>query len=401
MIFTPSRTNVTPTWLIGRCVTVTGRLPGRTVHAEGWYGGGHRVTRLIMIALLTLLAAACSPTADSSADVSSSPGASPAIASPTDAQSAPATPQQAALAAYRDYLDASVDALADRDADAGSLESTSDGAALRLARRRVRANRRDGVAVTGVLEPSATAADVQIDAGQDGASVGDCVLNGLEQVSAQDPDEVINKATGWRQPVRAELRRRGAGWIVTSVDVPLKDGSGNVPPPPDDPPFLRGPAQGPAPPSCVPDPIAEDAAAAVVAFHDALNSALGLGRTGPADPDRTALADVAAEPQLSTAVDFLAKLADQDQAFRGEPSSHDPWAVSTLEFDTAVIVYDCVTVGANGLADADAGEPASENPDAGSYRLDGVDLVLDDGDWKVAGISVIEEGLDECTSSAQ
>lgn len=104
---------------------------------------------------------------------------------------------------------------------------------------------------------------------------------------------------------------------------------------------------------------------------------------------------------MSTAVDFLAKLADQDQAFRGEPSSHDPWAVSTLEFDTAVIVYDCVTVGANGLADADAGEPASENPDAGSYRLDGVDLVLDDGDWKVAGISVIEEGLDECTSSAQ
>jgi hypothetical protein len=64
-----------------------------------------------------------------------------------------------------------------------------------------------------------------------------------------------------------------------------------------------------------------------------------------------------------------------------------------------VVVYDCVSVGANGLADAIATEPADTNADAGAHRLDAAEVIASDGEWKVEAWAPLEEGLEECTSS--
>jgi len=355
-----------------------------------------RAGAVVLLAVVTACTGADS--ADPGQPTSAGAGASsPDAVAQTPVASEPSTPQQAALAAYERYTASTVEALSSGDAAAGRLAAVAGDQALANAQRRLRANRRDEVVVTGTLTPSATVADVRFD-GDRTARVSDCVLNGLEQVAADDRDRVVTAATGWRQPVEATVEHTDEGWVVTRVRVPLRDGSGRVPPPPDDPPYLRGPAQGPAPPSCVPDDLAADAVAAYEAFHKAYDAALGMGRTGPADPDLSALAETAMEPQLSTARTFIRSLADEDKAVRGQPSSRDPWAVSAFETDDKVVVYDCVTVGANGIVDADEVSPAETNADAGTHRLDGGDVVRTDGSWKVSGWSVIEEGLEQCTS---
>ncbi len=356
------------------------------------------VLRLTVFVMAIVIAAACTSGA--------APTAAPTMASPQP-PSAPSasptltTPQEAALAAYEQYLAATLDAMSAGDTDAATLDAVADGQALRHARRRLRANRRDGVVVTGTLESSATVADVEVDGGQSSATVTDCVLNGLEQVAADDPDDLVSEATGWRQPVTATVELRDGAPIVTTFKVPLRDGSGSVPPPPDDPPYLRGPAQGPAPPSCVPPDLAQEAVAAYEAFRDAYDAALGLGRSGPADPDLAALADTAVDPQLSAARDFISSLAEQGRTFRGERDLLDPWAISARQSDQKVVIFDCVTVGSYGASDATASDPVKRNADSGTQRLDGADVLFADGLWKVSGVSVLEEGLEECTSPAR
>jgi len=321
------------------------------------------------------------------------------LSEPAPTSSALASPQHAALAAYEEYMAATVEALSSGEAEVGGLSSVADGQALAQARRRLRANRRDDVVVTGALASSATVADVRFN-GERTARLSDCVLNGLEQVAADDQDRVVTAATGWRQPVEATIERRDGNWVVTRIKVPLRDGSGAVPPPPDDPPYLRGPAQGPAPPSCVPANLARQAVFAYEAFRDAYDAALGIGRTGPARPDLPALAKTAVDPQLSGVRDFAESLAADGQAFRGDPDEHDLWAVSTNDSDHRVVVYDCVTIGTYGLADVGATETVP-NSDAGSRRLDAAGVVRHGDSWKVAGVSTLEEGLDECTSPAR
>ncbi|MBW3603683.1 MAG: hypothetical protein KY460_02035 [Actinobacteria bacterium] len=354
--------------------------------------------RLALLVAVVVIAAACTSGASQVVAPTPSDRVSPLPSVPPVATSAPATPRQAALDAYERYLSTTVDAMSEGRADDGQLTAVASDQALEHARRRLRANREDDVVVSGGLVPSATTADVEIDGDGSVATVSDCVLNDLEQVAADDPDRVITERTGWRQPVTATVEQRDGEWIVSNLKVPLRDGSGSVPPPPDDPPFLRGPAQGPAPPSCVPDDLAQQAVAAYEAFREAYDTALGLGRTGPADPDLPALAATAVDPQLSAAREFASELAAEGKAFRGEPSSRDPWAISTLDSDESVFVYDCVTVGANAMVDANLDAPASPNSDAGTYRLDAADVVHRGGKWRVASVSVIEERLNECTS---
>jgi hypothetical protein len=362
----------------------------------------HRVLWATVVLCASAPAVACTGAgagAGRGTPTSSGTGSVAAVAPSATDSSSPAapTPPAAALVAYERYIEASAQALAAGDATSPELAQTARGQALRRARRRVRANARDGVVVTGALTPSATAEDVVFD-GAGTAKVTDCVRNDLEQVAADDPDDVVVEATGWRQPVEATVAERAGGWIVTKVKVPLRDGSGRVPPPPDDPPYLRGPAQGPAPPSCVPDALARDAVAAYEAFRDAYDTAIGIGRSGPAMPDLPALADTAVDPQLSTAREFISSLEAKGQAFRGEPSVRDPWAVSALDSDRSVFVYDCVIVGAHGITSEDKTEPETQGRQVASHRLDAADVVRSEGSWKVATVSVISEGLNECTS---
>jgi hypothetical protein len=324
------------------------------------------------------------------------PASEPAVAGSVP----PAAPADAALAAYERYMAASVEALAAGDTDAAALTDVAADQALQHVRRRLRANARDGVVVTGSLEPSATPGDVRYDGAT--ATVTDCALNALEQVSADDPDRVVTEATGWRQPVRAVVEQRGGGWIVTRVRVPLRDGSGRVPPPPDDPPYLRGPAQGPAPPSCVPDAIARDAVEAYGAFVDAYDEAIGFGGTGPVDPALPAIETTMTEPQLSSLRAFVADLRASGEAFRGERDAHDPWAVASRESDAMVIVLDCVAGGRHARVDDDVRFDSPLDADvAGLPRLDAADVIQDGPDWKVAGVSTIERGLDSCASPAR
>lgn len=356
-----------------------------------------RATVRLLAALLALLAACTG--AEVGGDAASPP---PAVApsAPARASAAPSSPQQQALEAYQRFTAATVDALSSGAVDGAGLSEVARGQALAHARRRLVANGRDQVVTTGTLTPSATVGQVKFD-GARTATISDCVLNDLTQVADDDPDRVVTAATGWRQPVTATVVKRDGGWTVTKVKVPLRDGSGRVPPPPDDPPFLRGPAQGPAPPSCVPDDLARDAVAGYLSFQNAYDKALGFGRRGTADPDLPDLLDTTVDPQLSATRAYLQDLADNDEVVRGEPSSRDPWAISTLESDKKIIVYDCVTVGANRVTDIDETEPGQTNADAGSKRLDGADVVRVGNRWKVASVAVVAEGLEECLSSVQ
>lgn len=359
-----------------------------------------------VVAVVAALATGCSTGADEPSvglPAFSAPPSAPAPSAPaasSAASSEPTTPAQVALAAYRAYLDARVDALAAGDADVPALKDVAAGQALKHTRRSVTANADDGVVVTGTLAPSATVADVEIGSGQTTATVTDCVLNDLVQVSADDPETLVTEATGWRQPVTATVELTDDAWTVTNIEVPLEDGSGAVPPPPDDPPYLRGPAQGPAPPSCVPDELAKEAVAGYLAFQQAYDEALGFDG-GPANPDLPALEETAVEPQLSGIRDFAQSLADDGQAFRGKADSHDAWAISANESDDRVVVYDCVTVGTYGAANTNATEPEAINADAGTVRLAAAGVVRDGEMWKVAGVSTIGEGLDECTSPTE
>ena len=294
---------------------------------------------------------------------------------------------------------ATVEALAAGDADVPALDETAVDGALKHARRRVRANTSDGVVTTGTLEPSVTGEDVVFDNAGTHATVTDCVLNGLEQVSADDPDDVVAKATGWRQPVVATVEQRDTGWVVTAIDTPIEDGSGEVPSPPTDPPFLRGPAQSKAPPSCVPPDMAVAAVDAYLAFHEAFDTAAGLIGDDPVVTQSPELNATAIDPQLGNVRDYLADLKSKGHAARGEPDSRDPWAIATREFDKSVVIYDCVTLGESTIVEADTGDVVVRN-DAGLIRLDGAELRRVDGGWKVASWEIIERGLTECTSSA-
>ena len=356
--------------------------------------------RVVAVVLLAVVAACTgADSADPGRPTSAgAAGASSEAVTPGSVTSEPSTPQDAALAAYERYTASTVEALSSGDAAAGRLAAVADDQALANAQRRLRANRRDEVVVTGSLTPSATIADVRFD-GDRTARVRDCVLNGLEQVAAYDPDLVVTAATGWRQPVEATVEHTDKGWVVTRVKVPLRDGSGRVPPPPDDPPYLRGPAQGPAPPSCVPDDIAQEAVAGYEDFIDAYDGALGYGGDGPVNPDAAEIVETMVDPQLSTLQDFATDLRAAGEAFRGKRDVHDAWAVSTTRGDDLVIVYDCVTVGEYERVDEHVTNPSEANDDAGLQRLDAADVVRADGVWKVAGVSVIEEGLQECTAA--
>ncbi|HEX6254205.1 MAG TPA: hypothetical protein VFZ70_00200, partial [Euzebyales bacterium] len=225
------------------------------------------VDAVLAMALVAAVAACTGADLATTSEASPASGTTSTQASGSESAVAdrlPATPTDAALAAYERYTTASVGALAAGDADAVALADVAADQALNHVRRRLRANSRDGVVVTGSLEPSATPEDVRYDGAT--ATVTDCALNALEQVDADDPDRVVTEATGWRQPVTATVEQRDSGWIVTRIRVPLRDGSGRVPPPPDEPPYLRGPAQGPAPPSCVPPDLARDAVDGYEAF---------------------------------------------------------------------------------------------------------------------------------------
>jgi hypothetical protein len=348
----------------------------------------------VVVAVVTA-STACSSDAATVPDTTGQPSP-PATSHATGATE---SPRDAAIAAYEAYTAATVKALAAGDEHHLALAETAADDALEHARRRVRANAAESVVTTGDLEPSVTAEQVVLDNGGRSATLTDCVLNGLEQVSADDSDEVVAEATGWRQPVVATVEQRDSGWVVTAIETPIEDGSGTVPSPPTDPPFLRGPAQTIAPPSCVPPDIASAAVDAYLAFHEAYNTALGIARGGAADPQLPALPDVAIAPQLGSARKYLNELAAKDHAVRGEPDARDPWAVSARDFDRSVILYDCVTLADNRIVEADSGDVIAQN-DVGLIRLDGGEVRRIDGRWKVASWEIIEEGLEECTSSA-
>jgi hypothetical protein len=144
-----------------------------------------------------------------------------------------------------------------------------------------------------------------------------------------------------------------------------------------------------------------EAVAGYEGFIDAYDTALGIGGTGPVDPGADEIAATTVEPQRSMLTDFADDLLSDGEAFRGRPDRHDPWAVSANEGDQRVVVYDCVTVGAYDRVDESRTEPSSINDDAETRRLDAAGVVREGSGWKVGGVSIISEGLEECTSSAR
>lgn len=352
---------------------------------------------LVVVACSTGGAAPSADPAIASRGASGTGTADPeAFASPSAVAEAPA---DAALAAYLAYTQTSVDALTSADPDVAGLNAVATEQARRHVRERVAANSDEDVVATGTLEPSATAADVEVSDTGENATVTDCVLNELAHVSADDPDEEVAESTGWRQPVVTDVEQTDDGdWKVTRVEVPLRDGSGPVPPPPEEPPYLRGPAQGNFPPSCVPEQYAEAAVAAYEAYHEAYDDAAGLGRNGPANPDSPELTAAAVDPVLSTTRAFLKELAEKGQAIRGERDQRDPWTIAMYGHDRNIAVVDCVTQAPNDVIDLDSGDSVVEN-DPGALRLDGADVVRANGDWVVETWTTIEKGLERCTSS--
>jgi hypothetical protein len=199
--------------------------------------------------------------------------------------------------------------------------------------------------------------------------------------------------------VVATVEQRDGRWVVTKITTPIEDGGGEVPPPPTDPPHLRGPAQGKAPPSCVPPEIARDAVDAYATFHRAFDIAAGLDGEREVASRPPQLEATAVDPQLTRAHDFLEELASKGQAVRGERDRRDPWAVAARDGDRSVIVYDCVRLGDSSIVDAESGDVIARN-DTELVRLDGAEVRRVGGRWKVASWEIVERGLEECTSPA-
>lgn len=271
---------------------------------------------------------------------------------PSDPTATSEDPAEVAVrAAYRRYLDTTVEAM--RTGDTGQIAGAR-GQALAAAQGRVTALRSQGRLAKGELIPAIQAIEV----GDGVAHLKDCYRQDIVEHDS-DSDEVVADRNGLRVAASAALEQDGDDWVVAE--------------------FVQGDV-------CVPDEMATVVEGRYVAFWEAVTAA-GAG----ADPDHAALAETTAGGQLDGLRDALARFRDEGLEVRDESVPH-PEAVRLWSSDTVAIVRDCRELDADGgVYDAETGELVEGGAEPGQRALWETRLEIIDGAWKVVDADEIEE----------
>ncbi|MPZ28935.1 MAG: hypothetical protein GEV12_21680 [Micromonosporaceae bacterium] len=332
-----------------------------------------RGARLLAVGLALLLA--CTRPADDD-PAPAEPGEETPTAAAEQSEGQTENPAEEALDAYEQYLGALTLALGGADPD-DALDEHATGSGLETAREQLRANEADGLIATGTLQPSIDASQVTVDG--DEATLTDCILNDLAQVRADNPDEIVEPASGNRQPLTVTLTRAGDAWKASRTTGPA----------------LRGPV--PEGESCAPPALEQEVLDQYEAYWDTFYAAGDPGNEQPANPEDPALTGTEIDPQLGDTRAFLTRLRDAGQVLRGRPDT-SATILGVLDYDQLAVLTDCVlTVEGAGIYDATTGQLV-ESADPGTRTLLTTEMRPADGSWKVSN-SRVEEA--ECERSSE
>lgn len=335
-----------------------------------WRAPGTAARLALAVAFLLAACTTETPGGDGPSPADSEPTAPAAIASPSPSEE----PAAEALSAYEDYVNALAAALAAGDPEASELAEHATGSALETARQQLLANATDGLIATGTIQPAAAAAEVTVEG--DRATIQDCLLNDLAQVRSDAAAEVVQPATGNRQPLRAVLARGENGWIVSELSGPE----------------LRGPLQGGE--SCAPPAVEQELLGRYEAFWDAVYTAGDPGGGQPADPDSPALGETMLDPQLSDTRAAFGELRAAGQVLRGRIETA-PIVLGLFEYDQSAVVLDCViTPSGSGIYDVATNQPVGDD-DSDARTLDNTQMRIEGATWKVVNWDIGE--VQECT----
>ncbi len=247
---------------------------------------------------------------------------------------------------------------------------------------RIDSNTSEGVLATGTLISSAAIEQVQFE--DDVATVTDCVRNDLAWTN--EDGSIVEAATGHRRPLLTTLERTGEDeWQVVDFDDP----------------GIRGPLDLPVgleeqlpdlSAVCVPHDVeVGDIEQAYLRYWDVVYEAGAPAGGGPANPDASELADVAAGQRLETLLEFLNEKRDEAVRITAR-SRHAPKVVAQVDGDSSFVVLDCPELVSGGSVDTETGE---ETPDEVGFRsLDRV--VVDAETLQITNSLVVEEGGAAC-----
>lgn len=273
----------------------------------------------------------------------------PTTATPATTLPAPATttttlaPLQTPEEGWGAFWDAWVIVRASDDLDPGPLAGV---ASLDVAARAVTLFERQRRSGSGPVETEVVLHPKVTDTGPGRVTIEDCVLLAPSFVEA---------AGVW---YRADLVRSTEGpWMVETLRVISVAG-------------------------CVPQEMADAAIAAYHAYFQARASFWD-----PPDPDSPLLATVLAEPQKSFIVGLLVEHRIRGVALRGQPTLHPE--VNHVFGPTKVGIISCNPMGPDsGVFDIATGERQPDEPlrREGQRRVDVVDMVLEDGVWKISDL---------------
>lgn len=343
------------------------RVPSPTGARRRASRGG---ARLLAVGLALLLA--CTGPADDDPAPAEPGEETPTAATAEQSEGQTEDPAEEALEAYEQYLGALTLALGGADPD-DALDEHVTSSGLETAREQLRANEADGLIATGTLQTSVEASEVTVDGEE--ATLTDCILNDLTRVRADNPDEVVEPASGNRQPLTVTLTRADDAWRVSRTAGPA----------------LRGPV--PEGESCAPPALEQGLLDQYEAYWDALYAAGDPGNGQPADPEAAVLSETMVGPQLEFAREYLAELRAAGQVLRGRPDTA-PQVLAVLDYDTYATIVDCVIdPEGEGVYDVSTGERL-QGAGAGNRTQYLTEMQLDEAVWKVSDFRIQEEA--EC-----
>ncbi|MBW3662712.1 MAG: hypothetical protein KY469_06405 [Actinobacteria bacterium] len=309
-----------------------------------------RVT-LVGIALLS----ACSDEPNGGAEPGATTPAPVATTAESTATPSPSPePTSEVEAAYRAYLDATVEAMSTGDPDSPGLRDLARDRALTAAQARVANLTSQGRIARGAFVPAIQSLEVD----DDSARLLDCYRADIVEYDRDSSEEVADR-DGVRFAASAELRKQEGDWVV--VDFAEDD-------------------------FCVPEDLAADIESSYLAFWDAVETA-----SRPPDPDHPALAATAGGEQLEGLRQRLAEFRDEGYEVRGH-NTPNPLAVQITSDDTVALVRDCRELDPEaGVYDAETGERIQGGAEPGERSLWESRMELRGGAWKVVDADLIEE----------
>lgn len=317
--------------------------------------------RLICMAGVLLLGActgngnAAEPVATPSAEPTTS---EPSAPSPSD--DPPPTDESEAEAAYRSYLESTVEAMETGDP---SRVDRARGQALAAAQARVASLTSQERVARGTFSPAIESLEVEADT----ATLRDCYAAAITEHDRTTDEQVADRA-GTRFNATVRLERGTDGWVVVEFE------------------------QGDF---CVPAALASQLEDRYRDFWEAVSAA---GQ--PPDPDHADLADTAAGEQFEGLRDRLADFRRQGYEVRDDSVPH-PVASRISNGDTVAMVRDCRDLDPDGgIYDAETGELVDGGAEPGQRSLWETRLELIDGAWRVVDADLIEEdsGCDPAAS---